>query len=183
MSSVFPRVRSALAMQRAGWLIGAVVALVAGLGLWLPLEVDTLRARINVEAPPGGVLWGLRVVGIGSIVVAALLTVKFFRIPASSRHPLYTMLTEHPQDVVWVHANMAISHRVQGVEVNRTRNVFFMTTNPTGNFMVPMKEAVALEVLEGLQEELPHAVIGWRDGWMPIYKRDPRGFAAAVRQG
>lgn len=182
MAPALDHLRRALVMKRVGYAIGAAIMLLAGLAVWLPFQVEAIRRWLNLAPPPPGAGWIITALAFGLFGAALVFGVLCVRTPPALRHPLWQLLTRFPEDVVWIHDDMVVETRVEGIRVGRTRYVFFLTVEPRRNQSIELKESIAREVMAAAPTLCPRAIIGGHSpARMARYLADPRGFRDAER--
>lgn len=163
-------------------LFGAIALEAVAVALVLPASRGFCRV-INMQ-DPGGAIYLMWAMGIGSALGVAVLLQKALALRDVYRAPVMIKLLHDSEDVVWVHAGSAVTEQqVYGQTVNRSRHVAFLTESGD-NHSIEMSEHTAGRVVEAMETYLPHATVGeFSPAMLARYKAEPASLRRSPRTG
>lgn len=156
-SDLLDPLRKVLSHERVVTILGAIALEAIAVAVPLPVS-PAFCVAINMQNPGGAayVLWAL---GIGGALGVAFMVRRAIALRDVDRTAIMIKLLHDPEDVVWVHAGLAIDYRMYGETVSRSRHVVVLTES-RDNHLLEMVESQAVRVLSAMETYLPHATIG-----------------------
>jgi hypothetical protein len=179
MSRALDPLRSALAAERIGAWIGAVVFELCAMGIVLPFSAK-FRLLINMGDLKEGA-WVIGIFGAGLALAGAWFARKALLQRDIDRTPMMLKLLHDPDDVVWVHAGSGVEYRVYGQTTHRSRFLCVLCESQK-NHVLELPERKVREILHELERYLPHARIGdFSQALLAQYRADPKSLRLVDR--
>jgi len=176
-----PELRAFIEFQRTVGFVTAAFLFVTALAFDAP-ELAWFRAWVNMQSPPAGIEWVLRVMALLTAIGGVFIFRSAWKVRDPEDHPLLGLLLRRPESVVWVAALGGVEHRVNGVAVSRSRHLIVYTDARTTESMdVPDGRIDA--ILDELEAYLPHATFGFSPDRLAHWREDPASLRVAPAGG